>query len=215
MLAQPKFTRLRNQKLYEWLNAHALGKRVLNLGSGVGDFDAYLSEKVRPIAMDINPVIKGLDLVADAHRLPFKEGSIDIVYSIAVLEHVEKPWVVSSEITRVLKKGGYIALELPFLNVIHDSHDYFRFTDKGIRSLFDTSDYEVVFEQVGSGGASFLSVFLYVYLRQFIPFKIGKKLWNGVAKYPFSLLKYLDIPINRSRDLRLTANSFTFIGRKL
>jgi ubiquinone/menaquinone biosynthesis C-methylase UbiE len=214
ILPQPKFTRQRNAKLYDWINESLLGKRVLNLGSGIGNFDHMLSSDIQTISLDIDPTKPGLDVLADAHGLPFKNETFEGVYSIAVLEHVKKPWLVAEEITRVLRPGGYVALELPFLNVIHDAHDYFRFTDKGIRSLFDETEYDVVLEQVGSGGGSFFSVFLYTYFEQFIPTKPLKFLWRAFAGYVFSLCKYLDLLINRSETLRVTANSFTFIGIK-
>jgi SAM-dependent methyltransferase len=139
---------------------------------------------------------------------------MDIVYSIAVLEHVRKPWVVAEEIHRVLRPGGHVVVELPFLNVIHDEHDYFRFTDKGIRSLFDERRFEPILEQVGSGGGSFLSVFFYSYWQQFLPTRPLKALWRAAARFLFSPCKYLDLLINSSPELRLTANSFSFIGRK-
>lgn len=212
---EPKFTRCRNLKLFDWMNMNAPGKKVLNLGSGVGSFDRYLSKDITSVNLDIDFARPGLDVVADAHFLPFKDASFDIVYSIAVLEHVKKPWVVADEIARILRPGGHVVLELPFLNVIHDKHDYFRFTDRGIRSMFDDKRFEAVFEQVTAGGGSFLSVFLYVYLRQFIPTRILKGAWNFFMRYLFCLFKYSDILIDRSADMRLTANSFSYIGRKL
>ena len=196
------------------MNAHAVGKRVLNLGSGVGRFDAHLAAGIKMIKLDIDPAKPGLDVVADAHHLPFRAASLDVVYSIAVLEHVRQPWVVAGEIARVLKPGGHVALELPFLNIIHDQHDYFRFTDKGIRSLFDESRFDVVLDQVGSGGGSFASAFLLYYLAQFVPTSLGKKVWLHSMQYVFGLLRYLDVLIDRSPDLRVTANSFAFIGRR-
>jgi SAM-dependent methyltransferase len=196
------------------MNQNGAGKRVLNLGSGVGQFDHYLSKNIKTINLDISSSKKNLHVVADAHFLPFKSECLDVVYSIAVLEHVKKPWIVADEIFRVLHSGGYVVLELPFLNVIHDDQDYFRFTDRGIRSLFDHSRFEVVFEQVGSGGGSFLSVLLLEYLEQFIPSKYLKGLWRVTMRYPLSLLKYLDRLVERSPNLRRTANSFTFIGSK-
>jgi len=211
---KPKFTKLRNLKLFEWMNRNAPGKTVLNLGSGIGAFDHYLTNDIALINLDICPLKPNIDVVADAHLLPFKSASFDIVYSIAVLEHVRKPWIVADEINRILRPGGYVVLELPFLNVIHDDHDYFRFTDKGIQSLFDESKFDNVFEQVGSGGGSFLSVFLFEYLKQFIPTKLLKYLWSFIMPYLFSQLKYLDIVITNSPKLRITANSFSFIGRK-
>jgi ubiquinone/menaquinone biosynthesis C-methylase UbiE len=212
-LPYPRFTRPRNLRLFEWMNAQALGKVVLNLGSGSGTFDHYLSPEIKTIKLDIKPCPQ-VEVIADAHCLPIATGSIDIIYSIAVLEHVKKPWIVAEEIHRVLRPGGHVVVELPFLNVIHDEHDYFRFTDKGIRSLFDECRFEPILEQVGSGGGSFLSVFLWTYFQQFIPTRILRALWRDLARYIFMLLKYLDVLIDKSPELRLTANSFSFIGKK-
>ena len=214
LLPEPKYTRLRNQKLFEWMNQNAPGKMVLNLGSGIGQFDHYLSKGVKAINVDISPSIRNLHVIADAHFLPFKGDCFDIVYSIAVLEHVQKPWVVADEICRVLRQGGHVVVELPFLNVIHDQHDYFRFTDKGIRSLFDESRFDSILEQVSAGGGSFLSVFFLEYFKQFIPTKYLRALWRLSIRYVFCLLKYLDLLIDSSKGLRITANSFSFIGRK-
>jgi ubiquinone/menaquinone biosynthesis C-methylase UbiE len=214
LLPEPKYTRLRNQKLFEWMNQNAPGKMVLNLGSGIGQFDHYLSKGVKAINVDIFPSIRNLHVIADAHFLPFKGDCFDIVYSIAVLEHVQKPWVVADEICRVLRQGGHVVVELPFLNVIHDQHDYFRFTDKGIRSLFDESRFDSILEQVSAGGGSFLSVFFLEYFKQFIPTKYLRALWRLSMRYVFCLLKYLDLLIDSSKGLRITANSFSFIGRK-
>jgi len=50
---------------------------------------------------------------------------------------VEKPWVVASEIERVLKPGGHCIVAAPFLFPKHeDPGDYFRFTTSGLESLF-------------------------------------------------------------------------------
>lgn len=196
------------------MNTHAVGKRALNLGSGIGQFAGYLNPEIDLLNLDIDFSKPNLHLVADAHRLPFSNESFDIVFSIAVLEHVRKPWIVSDEINRILRTGGYVVLELPFLNIIHDKHDYFRFTDKGIKSLFDEDRYEEVLAQVSAGGASFLSVFLWTYFEQFLPGRHLKKLWSILMRYPFSLVKYFDILTNKSSSLRITANSFSFIGKK-
>jgi SAM-dependent methyltransferase len=214
LLPEPKYTRLRNQKLFEWINQNAPGKKVLNLGSGIGQFDHHLSKEIKLINLDIVFLNKNLDVIGDAHFMPFKNECFDIIYSIAVLEHVKTPWIVADEIFRVLHSGGHVVLEVPFLNVIHDEHDYFRFTDKGIRALFDEERFEVVLEQVSSGGGSFLSVFLLEYFQQFIPSRYLKAFWRLTMKYFTCLLKYLDMAIDSSKSLRITANSFSFIGRK-
>ncbi len=211
---EPQFTRPRNLKLFDWTNQNGPGKRVLNLGSGIGQFDHYLSKDVTMFNVDIDSSKKNLHVIADAHFLPFKSDYLDIVYSIAVLEHVRRPWVVADEIFRVLRPGGHVVLELPFLNVIHDEADYFRFTDRGIRCLFDSSRFDVVFEQVSSGGGSFLSVFLLEYFKQFVPTRYLKSFWRLTMRYFTCLFKYLDMAIDSSNNMRITANSFSFIGRK-
>lgn len=213
-LPEPKYTRFRNLKLFDWMNQNAPGKIVLNLGSGVGQFDHNLSKGVKAINLDISHSVSNLHIIADAHFLPFKGDCFDIVYSIAVLEHVQKPWVVADEICRVLRQGGHVVVELPFLNVIHDQHDYFRFTRKGIRSLFDEKRFDVVLDQVSAGGGSFISIFLLEYVEQFVPTQYLKGAWHTLMRYPFSYFKHLDRFIARSEKLERTANSFSFIGRK-
>lgn len=75
-----------------------------------------------------------VSLVGDAHRLPFQDNSIDSLIYQAVLEHVQDPRRVIDEATRVLKPGGYLYLEVPFLQGFHaDPHDYQRYTLEGLR----------------------------------------------------------------------------------
>jgi len=210
----PRTTRWRDRALFDWMNANAPGRRVLNLGSGIGASDGLLSAAVRAVRLDINPRAPGLDVVGDAQRLPFQDETFDIVYCLAVLEHVRRPWVAAAEIRRVLRRGGHVVLCVPFLYVIHDEHDYFRFTDRGIRSLFDEEEFEPVLEQVAAGGGSFLSSFLVVYGRLFVPGRHFKTLWDLTFSRIFSLCRFLDAPVDRSTEQRLTASSFAYIGRK-
>lgn len=77
-------------------------------------------------------------LVGDAHKLPFKNKSIDSVILKAVLEHVRNPFVVISEIERVLRPNGTLLLWVPFLYPYHAApsyKDYYRFTQDGLEEL--------------------------------------------------------------------------------
>ena len=47
-----------------------------------------------------------IQVVADAHKLPFDNESFDFITSYEVLEHVKDPDLVLSEINRVLKSSG-------------------------------------------------------------------------------------------------------------
>jgi ubiquinone/menaquinone biosynthesis C-methylase UbiE len=46
----------------------------------------------------------------DAHRLPVRDASMDVAYARYVLEHVRDPGLVLSEMRRVLRPGGIVAV---------------------------------------------------------------------------------------------------------
>ena len=61
-------------------------------------------------------------LVADARRIPIRSASTDIVLIISLLEHVPNWRHVISEISRILKIGGLIVIQLPNLHSIFEPH---------------------------------------------------------------------------------------------
>ena len=50
--------------------------------------------------------------VADAHKLPFRDKSFDLVVCSETIEHVVDPAKVFHEISRVLKPGGEVLVEM-------------------------------------------------------------------------------------------------------
>jgi SAM-dependent methyltransferase len=77
------------------------------------------------------------DLLADAHKLPFANGTFDGVWIQAVLEHVLDPAAVVDQLHRVLKPGGIVYAETPFMQQVHErAYDFTRFTQSGHRWLF-------------------------------------------------------------------------------
>ena len=50
----------------------------------------------------------------DAEHLPFRQNIFDLVIDSAILEHVLDPDHVTSETTRVLRKGGYCFINVPY-----------------------------------------------------------------------------------------------------
>lgn len=106
------------------------GKIIVNLGSGYSD----LRDDI--INVDLIPY-DPVDVVCDITKLPFIDNSVDYILNIAVLEHVPNPQAVISEMYRILKPGGKLLCEIPFMQGFHASpYDFQRFTYEGIKVQF-------------------------------------------------------------------------------
>ncbi len=89
------------------------------------------------IGVDMRPG-SGVDVVANAQKLPFKNGAFDLVLCLETLEHCDHPWLVTAEIERVLGKSGVAIVSSQQNFPIHMHHsDYFRYTPSGLRVLFN------------------------------------------------------------------------------
>jgi SAM-dependent methyltransferase len=85
-------------------------------------------------------------IVEPGSRYPIASGSLDGIGCFAVLEHVEEPWKVAEEFRRMLKPGGKVFIDWPFLQPVHGypSH-YYNATRAGLRRMFDDGyDIEVI-----------------------------------------------------------------------
>ena len=112
---------------------------VLVIGGGTigSGLDAlYAAPEPDLLAFDIFPT-RFTQFVADAHRIPLADAAVDGVVVQAVLEHVLDPWRVAAEIHRVLRPGGLVYADTPFLQPVHEGpYDFTRFTESGHRWLF-------------------------------------------------------------------------------
>jgi SAM-dependent methyltransferase len=59
--------------------------------------------------------MKGVDHKVDLRRLPFPEGSFDMVYASHVLEHIDEDAKAIAEISRILSPGGIAILPVPIV----------------------------------------------------------------------------------------------------
>jgi len=96
--------------------------RVLDIGGGT----AHIKD-VRPdiVSTDIL-LFPGIDVVADAHQLPFPDESFMGVVMLDVLHHLERPIEFLEEASRVLKPGGRLAMIEPAMTTLaRRFYDYF------------------------------------------------------------------------------------------
>jgi len=152
-------------------------------------------------------------VVGDAHRLPFLDGKVDGVMIQGVLEHVVDPVCIVNEIYRVLRPGGAIYADVPFLQHYHqDPEDYRRFTLPGLRQLF--TRFEETDAGVSAGPSSALCDLLTEYPAVWFNnpiFYWGTKWILGWFVLPIRCLDYIFAGRSRSASL---AGAFYFLGQK-
>ena len=78
------------------------------------------------------------DILADLNEsLPIDDEVADAIISFSTLEHLREPESMLREAYRLLKPGGSIVLQVPFMWWVHEApHDYYRFTRHGLEHLF-------------------------------------------------------------------------------
>ncbi|WP_240320857.1 class I SAM-dependent methyltransferase [Sphingomonas crusticola] len=78
------------------------------------------------------------DIVMEpACRYPIASESLDGIGCFAVLEHVERPWEAALEFRRMLKPGGKVFIDWPFLQPVHGfPNHYYNATREGLRQMF-------------------------------------------------------------------------------
>lgn len=86
------------------------------------------------------------DILSDLNEtLPIEGQSADTVISLSVMEHLREPQIFLNEAYRILKPGGAMILQVPFMWWVHESpHDYFRYTRYGLEYLFDMAGFKSV-----------------------------------------------------------------------
>ena len=125
---------------------------LLDIGCSDQKLQSFLPEGITYIGIDyLNTASEMYGTIPTLYgitgNLPFKEGSVDTIALLEVLEHLPNPWQCFKEIHRVLKPGGYLILTTPFLYPVHDApYDFQRFTIHGLHALAKDFDFAIEYE---------------------------------------------------------------------
>jgi len=180
------------------------------LGAGMEELAAHPDIELVESDVTFGPRVT---IISDAHSIPFEDSSFDGVIVQAVLEHVVDPWKCVEEIHRVLKEGGLVYAETPFMQQVHmGRYDFTRFTHLGHRRLFRK------FEEIANGavcGPTMALLWSYQYfLLSFVTSSLLRKLIVVFVRLTTFFLTYLDyFLIDRPGTLD-AASGYYFMGRK-
>jgi len=180
----------------------------LNLGSG----SRRLGK--RTLNLDLLEA-RDVDIRGDLLHLPIKDESIDSVICTGVLEHVEDACQGVREIYRVLKCGGRVFFETPFMQTVHASpRDFCRWTPDGLRQLM--SDFTVAELHVVAGPASGLAwqfqetMAMLFSMNNEILYKIGLRVFGWLA----ISVSWLDIMLEKNPMAWHAASGFAIVAVK-
>lgn len=111
---------------YHFANQFIKGKNVLDVACGTG-YGSYLminagAEKVTGLDIDSKTInyakklykVPGLHFQkGDAHKIPFKDKTFDVLVSFETIEHLTNPELFLLESKRVLKENGILVISTP------------------------------------------------------------------------------------------------------
>ena len=183
-------------------------KKALNVGSGSTNYGPQF------INTDIGP-FPHVQVVTSLYCLPYPDEFFDFVVSQAVLEHVSEPRLAVEEMIRVLKPGGELYAEIPFIQGFHPTpEDYQRYTISGIEYLF--RPLSKIEKGVVNGPASALCWIAREFLAILLSFDSQTlyKVWMVAFTWVFYPLKFVDVFLEKSKFSHFIASGFYFHGKK-
>ena len=178
------------------------GDLVLNAGAG----KAKITNNT--INLDIVP-FEDCDVVGDVNFIPFADNSFDGIVCCAVMQHCPEPSIVIKEFHRVLKSGGIVIADAPFVQPnCGPPNDYVRYSKEGIEYIF-SQEFEIVACDVAISAGPAIAFSLRSAARSQFDNRYVRyaymKLWEILA-WPLTLLDFGRKP----RD----AGAFYLIGKK-
>lgn len=156
-----------NKKPYNWLiydnsdkwlleySKHYKGI-LIDLGCGTAPYkDFFLQYADKYIGVDWTNTLHNskADIISDLNKkIELANNFADTIISLSVMEHLCEPQIFLNESYRILKDGGTIILQVPFMWWIHEApHDYFRYTPYGLKYMFEKAGYTDIQVQPTTG----------------------------------------------------------------
>lgn len=134
--------------------AHALPEvargTVLDVGCGqVPYLELYEPKAERVVCTDWPNSLHGnrfIDFESDLNRrIETDDATVDTLIATDVIEHLSRPGIFFSEAARVLRPGGHLVVNSPFLYPIHEApYDFHRYTPYAYEAMAEEAGLELV-----------------------------------------------------------------------
>jgi 2-polyprenyl-3-methyl-5-hydroxy-6-metoxy-1,4-benzoquinol methylase len=171
--------------------------RVLDIGCGSKPYKNMFARATEYVGMDTKisghkHVNENIDIYYDGKVFPLEENAFDNAVCFQVLEHVEDIDLFLDEISRVIKKNGYILIDMPFFWEEHEMpYDFRRLTESGLKNILKKHHFQVVKYEKFNNGLELIPQFLNLYLRKLYKPGIPKFLVDWLGVIPMNLLGLL------------------------
>jgi SAM-dependent methyltransferase len=118
---------------------------VLDAGAGDAPYKSLLAH-TRYESADFEMVDKPYaksTYVCDLQSIPVEDARFDYIFFNQTMEHLPQPHLALKELFRVLKPGGKLIYTAPLFYEEHEQpYDFYRYTQFGIRFLFEGAGFE-------------------------------------------------------------------------
>lgn len=188
---------------------------VVNLGAGVERVYQQAFAGYHSLVRVGLPHSGHVDAFADAHQLPIRDHSVDLFLSASVLEHVQNPEQAVAEMGRVVRHGGLVYAEIPFLRAYHMvPHDYQRYTISGIEALFDRHGFDRVEKGICSGPFTAWGLLFRDAIVVVTPTRALKVAMRFLLSWLVQPFKHLDYLVEEATWATYQACNFYYLGRR-
>ena len=158
-----------NRWMYKTIAPFCKGK-ILEIGSGIGNISSQFIESNQKITVSdirenycsyltdhfdhkVEDVIN-LDIIDPDFEEKHREiiGSFDTVFALNIVEHVEDDGLAIANCKKLLKENGNLVILVPAYQSLYNRFDkelehYRRYSLKGLVSLFDKNNFQIVHKQ--------------------------------------------------------------------
>lgn len=205
-----------NSKTNVKIAINNLIKEIPSDGSGlnVGAGNTFFDKRIKNLDIEKNNTI---DIVGSVESIPIEKNKLDVIFCQEVLEHVKNPEIALSEMYRVLKPGGKLFLQVPFIIGYHPCpNDYWRFSDEGLKYIVLKNNFKIKHQEQTVGPATgFYRIAVEFFAILFsLPLPFLYKPLKGIFALLFYLVKYLDIIMIFSKESSRIAGGHFVICEK-